>query len=278
MKVGDTLTVSGWRARDGGTLGPLARDHVAERREDDVRSAGRHGRRRQRSGRRRPMTRALDRGRARRRRCVGARGGASAARRRSASNVPRTADGKPDLTGVWQGGSTQPGAWDEANAGLGVGGTGRDPNARRRRLVERSTGRTRRRAVPRLGRAESARGVQSPRHRRSDRPVSAGGYSAQRHARPVPATVRPDADAARDPLRVHEHVSRDSVRRGASRRHAAELHGQLGRALGRRYARRRRRPASTTRRGSPARARSTRTRCTSSSATRASAKIASTTK
>jgi hypothetical protein len=43
--------------------------------------------------------------------------------------VPRTPDGKPDLTGVWQGGSTQPGPWAEANAGLGVGGSGRDPNA-----------------------------------------------------------------------------------------------------------------------------------------------------
>ena len=43
--------------------------------------------------------------------------------------VPRTAGGKPDLTGVWQGGSTQPGPWAEANAGSGVGGTGRDANA-----------------------------------------------------------------------------------------------------------------------------------------------------
>src|SRR5512134_1119255 len=58
-----------------------------------------------------------------------AEAGAQAPRAAEPSNVPRTAAGKPDLTGVWQGGSTQPGAWAEANAGLGVGGSGRDPNA-----------------------------------------------------------------------------------------------------------------------------------------------------
>jgi hypothetical protein len=39
------------------------------------------------------------------------------------------ADGKPNLTGVWQGASNRRGSWDDANSGLGVGGTGVDPNA-----------------------------------------------------------------------------------------------------------------------------------------------------
>jgi hypothetical protein len=43
--------------------------------------------------------------------------------------VPRASDGRPDLTGVWQGASTRRGSWEEANSGLGVGGTGRDPSA-----------------------------------------------------------------------------------------------------------------------------------------------------
>ncbi|HEV8393637.1 MAG TPA: hypothetical protein VGQ37_05150 [Vicinamibacterales bacterium] len=43
--------------------------------------------------------------------------------------VPRGADGKPDLTGVWQGSSVRPGKWEDANNGLGVGGTGKDPSA-----------------------------------------------------------------------------------------------------------------------------------------------------
>jgi hypothetical protein len=45
------------------------------------------------------------------------------------SSVPRTPDGKPDLTGVWQSGSTVRGNWEDANAGVGIGGTGKNPSA-----------------------------------------------------------------------------------------------------------------------------------------------------
>jgi len=39
--------------------------------------------------------------------------------------VPRTPDGHPDLSGVWQPGSDKPGTWAEANQGVGVAEPGR---------------------------------------------------------------------------------------------------------------------------------------------------------
>jgi len=45
------------------------------------------------------------------------------------SSIPRMSNGKPDLTGVWQGGSAVRGTWEEANRGTGLGGTGTDPSA-----------------------------------------------------------------------------------------------------------------------------------------------------
>jgi hypothetical protein len=47
----------------------------------------------------------------------------------SGTAAPRGPDGKPDLSGVWQGGSTVRGSWDDANSGFGVGGSGKNPDA-----------------------------------------------------------------------------------------------------------------------------------------------------
>ena len=41
--------------------------------------------------------------------------------------VPRTPEGKPDLSGVWQPGSDRVGTWEEANQGVGVPEPGRPP-------------------------------------------------------------------------------------------------------------------------------------------------------
>jgi hypothetical protein len=58
-----------------------------------------------------------------------AKAATSSAAKAASKSVPRASNGKPDLTGVWQGGSTRRGTWEEANTGLGVGGTGTDPTA-----------------------------------------------------------------------------------------------------------------------------------------------------
>src|SRR5689334_9182761 len=118
-------------------MGALTRDHAAERPEDVLRSAGRHGRGRQCAGGGGEVMRAP------RLVCSRVLGGArlladllvvaavvlapTAAAAQSRSAVPRTADRKPDLTGVWQAGNTQRGSWEETNGGVGLGGSGRNP-------------------------------------------------------------------------------------------------------------------------------------------------------
>ncbi len=60
-----------------------------------------------------------------------------------ATGVPRTPDGKPDLAGVWQGGSNVRGDWQEANSGVGLGGNGTNPaTSSPRSASERAAGET----------------------------------------------------------------------------------------------------------------------------------------
>ena len=116
------------------------------------------------------------------------------------------------------------------------------------------------------------RGIDDP-----TRLVPAAGDSAHRHARAFPEQIVQTPQADRDSLRVHERLPRDSAEREASRRYDSDLYGQLGRPLG----------GDTLvvdvigfndKTWLTAPGRSTPTRCTSPSATRASTRTGSTTK
>src|SRR6185295_6907326 len=103
-------------------MGAFARDHAGQRPEDVLRSAGRDRRGRQRAGGGGEMTvpRSVVA-------VVAVLIVAASAAAQPRGPVPRGPDKKPDLTGVWQAGNTLRGPWQEANAGIGLGGSGRNP-------------------------------------------------------------------------------------------------------------------------------------------------------
>src|SRR5262245_8422326 len=107
-------------------LGTFARDHFSERQQTLLWPPVRHRRRREQSCCGGAMMRSFI-AKALFVIIMGAL--AASAQTPTKSTIPRTSDGKPDLTGGWQGGSTQRGSWEEANRGVGVGGSGRDPSA-----------------------------------------------------------------------------------------------------------------------------------------------------
>src|SRR5438128_6559692 len=109
-------------------LGTFPRDHFVRRQEAVLRPAGRHRRRRKYSGRGGTIMRALIATAIVTMALLPVSMSAQT-KAPAKSTVPHTSNGKPDLTGVWQGGSTVRGNWDDANGGTGVGGSGRNPAA-----------------------------------------------------------------------------------------------------------------------------------------------------
>ena len=193
--------------------------------------------------------------------------------------MPRAADGKPDLTGVWQGGSTQRGNWEEANGGTGVGGTGRNPTApvalsSNDRPAGREGAPYQDWAAKKVLEAYNRRG-----HRRSDgasclpggvpRSVMLGLFPQQFVQTPKQIVILYEYMNTFRVIPIDAKHPDDLI---------PSLYGQLGRALGTATRSSSTPSASTTRPGSPAPARSTRTRCTSPSAIRASTRTGSTTR
>jgi len=76
--------------------------------------------------------------------------------------VPRMPDGKPDMTGVWQGGSTGAGTWEEANAPGGLGGPPAAPGAARGAPPPREPAPYQDWAKPKVQESFDRRGIDDP--------------------------------------------------------------------------------------------------------------------
>ena len=168
--------------------------------------------------------------------------------------IPRTADGKPDLSGDLAG--PQPCR----------------RRSRRSRRAFRPAGRQRRRAgrtdsLSAMGGEEEDREREESPDRRSAGEVLPAGRAAH-HVHGVPVPDLPDARPHRDDVRVVAGASHDlHERRAGSGRHRL-LDGRLARPLGRRHARRGRQGSQRPHLVRPWRATFTARHCTSSSATR----------
>ena len=171
--------------------------------------------------------------------------------------APRAADGKPDLSGIWQVLNTA--AWDiQDHARVAR-------RARRARAWSRAT----RFRISRAALAQEARELREPPHRRSGDEVLSAGRAAH-HVHAVSVSDRPDAHLRRDPVRVHPrhppHLhGRHAAPEGTDRQ---LVDGRFARATGRATRWSSTSSISPTRPGSIAPAIFTATRCTSSSATR----------
>ncbi len=134
-----------------------------------------------------------------------------------AAQVPRAADGKPDLTGVWQGGSTRRGSWEEANSGNGVGGTGKDAKAP---AALASTSRPPGREPPPYKPEAAKKVLESYNNRALDDPTAfclPPGIPRNTLVGLFPYADHPDPEADHHALRIHECLPRDSTERQASR-------------------------------------------------------------
>jgi hypothetical protein len=95
-----------------------------------------------------------------------AQSGSATGKAAASSAVPRTADGKPDLTGVYQPASNRKGTWEEANSGSAIGGTGRDNSAptpdRLARPTQRELGPYKPEAAKKVMESYNIRGIDDP--------------------------------------------------------------------------------------------------------------------